>query len=297
MGMQSRPYLQATRAVMTTEGEQRDEASIYLDLAAACDAPLFGSKLTQRLLEWGRDRHSRKHPDRQPAVADEFLMSLVLRLTGNGSFTKLLNEPHGRRLPEHQPGTFLGQRVTTEDGKLDLAPAEFIAQAAKLETDFATEQQNRGRLKLITKRHVKTHNSWTHNDPEFVKGTRQTNYLYMHPDDAQARGLAHGSLVDVSSETATLRLPMQLLPDLLPGTVALPHGWGHQHAKGLSIASKTTGVNVNILAADGPKAVERITGMAKLTGILVEVTAAAGPADPESWSGIRAEVTTGSSEM
>lgn len=135
---------------------------------------------------------------------------------------------------------------------------------------------------------MKTHNSWTHNDPDFVKGTRHTNHLYMHPDDAAARGLAHADLVDVSSETATVRLPMHLLPDLMPGTVALPHGWGHQHAKGLSVASKTTGVNVNLLAADGPEAVEPISGMVKLTGILVEVRAAAGEADPQSWSGLPA---------
>jgi formate dehydrogenase len=108
----------------------------------------------------------------------------------------------------------------------------------------------------------------------------------MHPDDAAVRGLAHGDLVDVVSETASLRLPMQTLSDLQPGTVALPHGWGHQHAYGLSVASKTTGVNVNLLAADGPGAVERISGMAKLTGILVEVVAAQGPANPQSWSGL-----------
>jgi len=286
MGMQSRPYLQATRPVVKVDGEQRDEASIYLDLAEACEAPLFGSKLLQRGLEWGRDRSAKKRPGKPASAPDEFLMSLVLRLTGNGSFEKLLREPHGRPLPDHVPGSFLGKRVTTDDGKISLAPKEFVEQAGKLERDFETERRDRDRLKLITRRHVKTHNSWTHNDPEFVRGSRHTNYLYMHPDDAAVRGLSNGDFVDITSETATVRVPMQLLPDLFPGTVALPHGWGHQHATGLSVASKTTGVNVNLLAADGPEAVERISGMAKLTGILVEVTAARGPADPQSWSGI-----------
>ena len=79
---------------------------------------------------------------------------------------------------------------------------------------------------------------------------------------------------------------MQLLSDLQPGTVALPHGWGHQHAPGLAVASKTSGVNANLLAADGPDAIERVSGMARLTGILVEVNPAAGPQDAASWSGI-----------
>ena len=108
----------------------------------------------------------------------------------------------------------------------------------------------------------------------------------MHPDDAKARGVEGGDLVDVTSETATVRLPMQLLSDLMPGTCALPHGWGHQFATGLSVASKTTGVNVNLLAADGPDAVERTTGMAHLTGLLVEIERASGPQDPSSWSGL-----------
>ena len=119
-----------------------------------------------------------------------------------------------------------------------------------------------------------------------MTGEGGTNYLYVHPDDAARVGVADGDLVDVTSATATLRVPVQLLPDLTPGVVALPHGWGHQMAKGLSVASRTRGENVNLLAADGPDALERVSGMAHLTGIPVGVRPAAGPQDPTSWSGI-----------
>jgi anaerobic selenocysteine-containing dehydrogenase len=108
----------------------------------------------------------------------------------------------------------------------------------------------------------------------------------VHPEDAAARGSTDGALADVRSDTATVRVPVRLLADLMPGTVALPHGWGHQHASGLSVASKTRGVNVNLLAADGPGELERVSGMAHLTGIPVEVTPAAGPRDVTSWSGL-----------
>jgi formate dehydrogenase len=57
-------------------------------------------------------------------------------------------------------------------------------------------------------------------------------------------------------------------------------------ATGLSVASRTRGVNVNILAADGPERIERLSGMAHLTGIPVDVRPAAGPQDPRSWSGL-----------
>ena len=117
----------------------------------------------------------------------------------------------------------------------------------------------------------------------------------MHPDDARKAGLEPGALADVRTKTATVRIPVRLLPELMPGTVALPHGWGHQHATGLSVASRTTGVNVNLLAADGPDELERISGMAHLTGFPVEVLPAAGPLAADSWSGIAVEDTSGSS--
>ncbi|MEZ4287635.1 MAG: molybdopterin dinucleotide binding domain-containing protein [Polyangiales bacterium] len=120
---------------------------------------------------------------------------------------------------------------------------------------------------------------------DFVKGERSSNYLYMHPNDALGVGLGDGDLADVSTNVATVRLPIRFLADLMPGTVALPHGWGHQHAKGLSVASQTTGVNVNLLAADGPDRIEKVSGMAHLTGFNVDVRKAAGPLNTESWSG------------
>lgn len=287
MGMQSHPYLQATRAVVTPDGEQRDEASIYLDLARACRAPLFGS----RLVQWALERAaSRTGSDREGVPAGlplEGLMSLLLRLTGNGSFGRLLEEPHGRRLAPQSPGVYLGRRVATTDGRIDLAPNVLVAQArARLEPAFERERRAPGHLKLITRRHVKTHNSWTHNEASFVSGSRTTNHLYMHPEDAKAAGLRHGDLVDVTSETGVVRIPMSLLEDLQPGTVAIPHGWGHQRAKGLSVASRTTGVNVNVLAASGPDAVEPLSGMSQLTAIPVDVAKAAGPLSTEDWTGI-----------
>jgi anaerobic selenocysteine-containing dehydrogenase len=284
--MQSRPYLQATERVVAPEGEQRDEATIYLELARACGAPIFGSRAAQALLELAERVASALRRGRVPALPQERLLSLLLQSTRNGSFRRLLREPHGRPRPAHTGGDFLGQRLVTDDGLVDLAPGVLLEQAQKLEADFATERSHQRRLKLITKRHVKTQNSWTHNDVAFVSGRLRGNHLYMHPVDAEARGLADGDVADVSSKTATVRVPVKLLSDLQPGTVALPHGWGHQHAAGLAVASKTSGVNVNLLAADGPDELERLSGMARLTGILVEVTPASEPQDVGDWSGI-----------
>ena len=286
MGMQSRRYLQATDRVVRADGEQRDEATIYTDLARACGVSLFGSRAVQRLAELARFVHGRRHPEDAASIPQKALLSLLLRVTGHGGLAGLLREPHGRKLPEATGGDFLGKRVVTEDGKVRLAPPELLEQSRTLEGDFVRESADDGGFRLITKRHVKTHNSWTHNAEDFVSGTLDTNHLYVHPEDAARVGLADGELADVSSETATLRVPVKLLDDLMPGTVALPHGWGHQHARGLSVASKTRGVNVNLLAADGPGRIERVSGMARLTGIPVTVRPAAGPQDADRWSGL-----------
>lgn len=284
LGLQSKPYLQATREVLPPEGEQRDEATIYTQIAQAAGISLFKGKPVQLLLEALIRRQQRKHPERQPSIPQEGILNLLLRVTRQGSFESLLKHKHGRERPEHEAGSFLGKRVIHADGRMDLAPAKLVAEARKLEGTFQKEYAQRDALKLITKRAITTHNSWTHNIDEFVEGG--TNYLYMHPDDAAQRGLEAGDMVDVRTKTAAVRVPMQLLSELLPGVCALPHGWGHQHATGMSVASRTRGVNVNVLAADGADQLEQVSGMAHLTGFVVEVSKAAGPQDPESWSGM-----------
>ena len=289
LGMQARPYIAATEAMVPPTGEQRDEASIYVDLARACGAPLFGSALAQKALELAMAWHSRKEPQRPPSLPQKALLSLLLRVTGQGSFDALVQEPHGRLRDAGRGDDYLGKRVVTDDGLVHLAPSRFVEAARGLEATFEEQRRASDRLRLISKRDHKTHNSWTHNISHFVDNDFDTNHLHMNREDADRLGLRDGDLADVSTAVATVRVPVRLIDDLMPGAVALPHGWGHQHADGLSVASRTKGVNVNILAADGPDRIERLSGMAHLTGIEVEVRPAAGPQDVSSWSGLSDE--------
>jgi formate dehydrogenase len=288
LGMQAQPYLQATERVVAPQGEQRDEATIYHDLARACGVGLFGSKATSATLEALRRVWHWRHPERAPELPQEWLLSALLRATGSGSFSALLGHRHGLRRDDDRAGDFLGGRCVAEDGRIDLAPARLMGQTGTLEQSFARESEQGDGLRLITRRSVTTHNSWTHNFEDFVSGGRDTNHLYVHPKDAARLGLAEGAYADVTSATATVRVPVALLDDLMPGTVALPHGWGHQHAKGLGVASRTRGVNVNLLAADGTASVDPVSGMSHLTGIPVEVRPAAGESEGSSWSGLPA---------
>ncbi|MCP5147924.1 MAG: molybdopterin-dependent oxidoreductase [Pseudomonadales bacterium] len=289
LGMQSIPYLAATEAVVPPEAEQRDEASIYTDLATASGVDLFGSRGLQRGLRALRAINRLRHPRAQPGLPQRFILDQILRRSGNGSFKQLLRHPEGLPRPQVQPGSFLGKRLTTEDGLVHLAPADFIAATAdldgRLREHLAAAEQ--GTLRLISKRAHSTHNSWTQNIEELTSGeANQTNYVYIHPSDGSRLGLAEGDIADIHSATASIRLPVKWLEELMPGTVSVPHGWGHQAARGLSVASSLAGANVNILASDGAASVEPLSGMSHLSGIPVRVQAAAGPVNRGSWSGL-----------
>jgi len=284
LGLQEQPYMQATKAMINMEAEQRNEASIYIDLAKACKKPLFGSHPGQWFFEgisiinkWVKGKRFNTFPQ-------EFFLNLLLRVSGQKSFRHFLKFPHGKPMPGHTDNSFLGKRVVTDDGKVHLAPKELMVATAKLADAFEDERASHNQLRLITKRAVTTHNSWTHNHDRMIAKGRDTNYLYMHPDDARHRKLIDLDIVDVKSKTGNVRLPLKILDELMPGTVALPHGWGHQHATGLSVASKTKGVNVNILAADGAENLDPISGMAHLTGIPVEISKSTKKLE-NSWSG------------
>lgn len=284
LGLQEKPYMQATKAVINPEAEQRSEASIYVDLAKASGKPLYGSRIAQWFFEFISFCKKILIGKRLSTFPQRFFLNLLLRVCGQKSFSHYLKFPSGKMRPDHEEKSFLGKRVVTKDGKIHLAPEELIREVNKLNSSFEKEMKNLEGLRLITKRAVTTHNSWTHNLDRMIANGRETNFLYMHPEDAKKLNLSDTDLVDVKSKTGEVRVPLKVIDELMPGTVALPHGWGHQHAKGLSIASKTSGVNVNILAADGAENLEPISGMAHLTGIPVEVSKSAGSQN-DSWSG------------
>ena len=297
LGLQTRPYLQATKAVIHPEGEQRDEASIYLDLSKAAGKPIFGSAIAQKSFELMKWIHSwKKKATYKKSIPQEFMLTLLLKITRQKGFKRLLRYKHGFLTNQHTDEHFLDNRMVTPDKLVNLAPEKLIDQANKLEDDFEEELLSKEKFKLITRRAVTTHNSWTHNFEEFVQGPRMTNYIYMHPFDAERLGLKNGELVDVASATATIRLPVKTDDDLSIRTVALPHGWGHQ-TSGMQIAKKTKGVNVNILAADGPDRIEKVSGMANLTGFVVEISKSKDKQAENSWSGLKEDIWDPGSEV
>lgn len=295
LGMQSIPYLAATDKLVDPQGGQKDEATLYFELAEASGVKLFdegGLQFTLKLMYGWNKLWSKLKLKKKPylvGLPQKFILDLILRLSKTGRFKSLVNKPQGESVTGAVENDFLGKRPLWDDRMVRLAPEILMAEAEKLDSVFASElqqKQSRG-LRLISKRVHSTHNSWTQNIKELTQSKKhQTNYLYMHPVDASELGLIENGLVDVESKAGRVRLPLKLSKDLKQGAVAMQHGWGHQHAAGLSVASQLQGVNVNLLASDGPNDIEAVSGMVHLTGIPVSVSPADGEANHASWSGL-----------
>jgi anaerobic selenocysteine-containing dehydrogenase len=219
-------------------------------------------------------RASRVPGLRRLAITPATMISGMLKKAGLPNARRMRRDhPHGILLAPNRPQSFLGtERVLTDDGKVQLAPAELVAAARGLGVRHAEELARRGGFKLISKRELRSLNSWMRNNTEL--GNPATNYLFVHPEDAARLGLRDGGAAWVRSAVDAVRAPVQISDEVMPGTVALPFGWGHGEADGLPHARDRAGVNVNWLAPDGRDSIDPLSGMAFLSGIPVEVTAA-----------------------
>jgi anaerobic selenocysteine-containing dehydrogenase len=157
--------------------------------------------------------------------------------------------------------------LSTPSGKIELAP-EYIT------NDLGRLQQRLGRddgLVLVSRRHLRSNNSWMHNVPSLMSGKDRCTLL-INPEDASRYGLEDGQLSRVSSAAGSLQVAVELSDDMMPGVVSLPHGWGHdKQGARLSVASRHAGVCNNILAPGD--FVDAISGNAAVNGIPVEVAA------------------------
>lgn len=162
----------------------------------------------------------------------------------------------------------LPARLRTKERRVACNVAEFMDALSALEPPV--EETAHG-LRLIGRRHLRTNNSWLANSRRLIKGPDRCTVM-MHPDDANARGIADGAQVTVRSDAGEIALCAEVTDDMMPGTVSIPHGWGHA-LPGVAMANALgrPGVSVNDLTLSE---VDPLSGNAALSGIVVEVEAA-----------------------
>ena len=180
---------------------------------------------------------------------------------------RFVDAPHGIDMGPMVPR--LRELLSTPSGKVELAHPYVMADVPRLR---ARLERKVGRLLLVSRRHLRSNNSWMHNLETLVRG-RDRCTLLVHPDDARAKSLADGALARVTSEAGSIVVPVQVSDEMMPGVVSLPHGWGHdKEGIRLGVARQYAGVNSNILSPG--RLVDPLSNNAVVNGIEVEVAPA-----------------------
>jgi anaerobic selenocysteine-containing dehydrogenase len=163
----------------------------------------------------------------------------------------------------------LDEVLRTKSGRVELAPPYLLADLDRLEARLARDEPP---LVLVSRRHVRSNNSWMHNVPSLVSG-RDRCTLLVHPDDAARLGVEDGKPARVASKAGEIVVPVEVSDEMMPGVVSLPHGWGHDlPGARLGVAARHAGVNSNLL--NPGDLVDPLSGNQVVNGVPVEVAPA-----------------------
>ena len=217
-----------------------------------------------------RELSARMGKKSEPVLSPEQILSYALAFgpyADQGlTLEKLQSNPHGWDLGPLQP--CLPDRLFTADKQIDLIPAIFAGDLARLD---AFAQQPSPEFVLIGRRQLRSNNSWMHNSYRLVKGKERCTLL-IHPDDATRLQIADGQQVRVESPAGSITVPAALTPEMMPGVVSIPHGWGHQvEGIRLPVAEQFPGASANDLTDH--RAVDELSGNAVFSGVPVALTA------------------------
>jgi anaerobic selenocysteine-containing dehydrogenase len=275
------PFVQWTDRVVEPAGEARQEWEVIEQIARRIGVVPSSSRLARAAGRIGL----RLSPER--------IVDLLLRTGPRGdwfglrrgglSLKRLREQPSGVVLADHLEAGVLPGKIRHRDKRVRLDAPEILADAERLASRNGADPEFP--LRLIGLRELRSHNSWMHNARLLMRGGR-VHAVRMHPDDASAHGIEDGRPCRISSPHGWIELPAIVTDEIVAGTVAVPHGWGHQ-AGGWSVAREAGGANVNLLASSDPADLEPLAGMAHLNGISIRIEPA--PGDPVG-AGVDVEV-------
>ncbi len=255
LGLFTTPFVQFTDPVLEPYGEARQEWRII-------DAIARSAGLVPFLPSWlGWTRSPLPSPSR--------LLDLGLRL-GGLSLRALRRRPHGIVLSDHVRTGVLRRVVRHRGHLVRLDPPEIVSELARL--SGASSEDPSYPLRLIGLRELRSQNSWMHNSPALMRGSRAQT-ARVNPSDASEHGVEDGAVCRITSRHGVIELPAKVTDEVMPGTIAVPHGWGHSGG-GWHRANEAGGANVNLLTSSDPADLEPLAGMAHLNGVPVRLSPA-----------------------
>ena len=208
------------------------------------------------------------------ALSPPRILDLLLRLGPHRlSLGELRAHPHGIDLGPLEPR--LARILSTRSGAIEAMPPEIRADLPRLAHALTRPARGAHELALVSRRTLRSMNSWLHNAPRLVSGKPRC-VVTMHPIDATRLGLQDGEAVTLASERAEITVPLRVSDEIKPGVVCMPFGWGHDKSGSrLSVARKHAGASYNDLV--DPLGHDPVSGASILNGITVTVRSAASP--------------------
>jgi anaerobic selenocysteine-containing dehydrogenase len=183
------------------------------------------------------------------------------------TLAKVKESPHGIDLGPLK--SCFPNRLRTDNRLIALAPEIFVKDIERVKTRLLESNGNHGPhdLLLIGRRQLRSNNSWMHNSERLVKG-RPRCTLLMNPNDAADRDIIAGQQVQVRSRTGSIKLPVEISDDMMPGVISIPHGWGHDRSGiQLGVAEQHAGASINDLTDD--QSIDALCGTAAFSGTWV----------------------------
>ncbi|WP_082953165.1 MULTISPECIES: molybdopterin-dependent oxidoreductase [unclassified Mycobacterium] len=154
----------------------------------------------------------------------------------------------------------------TPDKKIRLAPQYLLDDLPRL---AARMERPAEPLVLVSRRHLRSNNTWLHNVPALMKGKDRCTLL-IHPDDAARCAIEDGDVVTVKSAAGEIKVPVEVTDAIKPGVVSMPHGWGHgKPGTRMAVANNSPGANTNVLSP--PTFIDEPSGNGALNGIPVTI--------------------------
>lgn len=260
------PHAQWVSATVKPRGDVRDDAWIMDEISkriGIVPADFPGAQLLGKL-------GIRPSPS--------FLMDVGLRTGPEGDWfglrpsglsrKKLLENNGAIKLADKLPTGILKKRMFTKDKKVNLDHAVFRTEMTRLLASSLAQDKNYP-LSLISQRELRSQNTWLHNISKLVVADR-VQRLRIHPNDAALYGIEEGDAVEISSPYGQIRVPEARISDeMMPGCLALPHGWGHEG--GWQRAVAVGGAGYNQLTTNRADSADLPSGNATVNGISVRI--------------------------
>lgn len=262
------PFAEWRPKLVEPRGEARSEWDIIKAMSRAARVPFLNEPAADKIAEV------------LDAIGIGFSETMLFRhvLPKGLSLKRLKRTPGGIKLGDIEWGRFLKAGLPTASGKIELAPADFVAALPKA-LERARKDLPDYPFRLISgARRLETFNSWTHNIPALMDKVKG-NWATMNPDDAAGLGIGDGDTIRVTSKTGEIEIPVRVSSDIRQGVVAIHQFWGHVYDSGMKTSRQYPGVNVNHLHDDRERDV--FTGMPVFNGTacrIARVTPAAAPA-------------------